>query len=134
MIGSFDDMMRDFKHGVYDFTKDGKCIECGNCCSRYLALSQKEINTIRRYIEKHHIKQVKHGVLVTALPIYDACCPFLDDKREKHKCLIYEVRPEICRYFKCDCWQNIEMCSDLYKTERHTVDMTELFFGKEEKI
>lgn len=70
MIGNFDDMMRDFKHGVYDFTKDGKCIECGNCCSRYLALSQKEINTIRRYIEKHHIKRVKHGVLVTTLPIY----------------------------------------------------------------
>lgn len=128
-IDDIDDMMNDFSSGVYNFTKNGECIECGACCSRHLALSNKEINTIRNYIQKHDIKQQKHALFVYKDPMFDSMCPFLDDTKPNHKCLIYEVRPLLCREFKCDCWQNISQTSKIYKANLHPVDMVELFFG-----
>lgn len=56
MIGTIEQMIKDMEHGVYDFTKDGKCSSCGSCCSRYLPISEKELKTIKRYVKKHHIK------------------------------------------------------------------------------
>ncbi len=132
VVGTLEEMMDDYKSGVYNFTKNGKCSECGNCCSRYLALSQKEINTIRLYIKKHGIKQQKHSINVLKNPVMDATCPFLDDTKPNHKCTIYDVRPLICREFKCDCWQNINTNKDskLYRANVHPCDVTELFFGE----
>lgn len=56
----------------------------------------------------------------------DATCPFLSDSK---KCVIYEVRPEICRHFKCD--HNLEAAiysrnkmTDVYET----VSMRQTFF------
>lgn len=130
MTGTLQDMMNAYKSGIYNFCKDGKCSECGNCCSRYLAMNNKEINTIRAYIKKHGIKQQKHSINVLANPVFDSTCPFLNDDLPNHKCTIYEVRPLICREFKCDCWQNIDRNSELYKHNLHPVDVTEVFFGK----
>lgn len=124
--------MNDAKNGVTNFCKDGKCTECGNCCSRYLAMSNKEINTIRQYIKKHNIKQQKHAIHIYAIPLMDATCPFLDDTRPTHKCLIYEVRPLICREFKCDTWYSIDTTSPLFRSKLHPCDVTEIFFGKEQ--
>lgn len=129
-IGTLQNMMNDYKSGVFNYCKDGECSECGNCCSRYLAMNNKEINTIRAYIKKHNIKQQKHAIFVHRNPLFDATCPFLDDTKPNHKCTIYEVRPLICREFKCDCWQNIDRNSELYKHNLHPVDVTEVFFGK----
>lgn len=128
--GGFDEMMNDYKNGVYNFTKDGKCIECGSCCSRHLAMNQREINTIREYIKRHGIKQQKHAVNVYSSKLYDWTCPFLDDTKKNHKCTIYPVRPLICREFRCDKWQEIDANSKLYKSNLHPVDATEVFFGK----
>ena len=129
-VGNVETMLNDYKSGIYNFCKDGKCSECGNCCSRYLAMNQKEINTIKAYIKKHNIEQQKHALFVYKDPHFDATCPFLDDTKPNHKCTIYEVRPLICREFKCDCWQNINRESKLYKANLHPVDVTELFFGE----
>ena len=126
--GTLQDMMRDFQSGIYNYCKDGKCSECGNCCSRHLALSQKEINTIRAYIKKHGIVQQKHARYVYKDPLFDATCPFLDDTKPNHKCTIYEVRPLICREFKCDKWHEIDRNSKLYRANLHPVDMVEVFF------
>lgn len=48
MIGTLQQVYEDMEHGVYDFTKDGKCSSCGACCSNYLPLSSGEIKEIRR--------------------------------------------------------------------------------------
>jgi len=51
MIGTLQQAFEDMERGVYDFTKDGKCSGCGQCCSSILPLSSSEIKEIRRYIK-----------------------------------------------------------------------------------
>lgn len=36
MIGTLQQAYEDMESGVYDFTKDGKCSGCGQCCMNYL--------------------------------------------------------------------------------------------------
>ena len=82
-----------------DFTKDGKCSGCGECCSNFLPISEAEKKRIKDYIKKHNIKaQVRTSVLETEKTI-DLTCPFRDNKNKI--CTIYEVRPAICRSFLC---------------------------------
>ena len=50
MIGTLEETIREMKNGVYDFTDNGKCTSCGQCCSAILPLSKKEIKEILRYI------------------------------------------------------------------------------------
>ena len=126
--GGLDEMLNTYKQGIYNFTDNGKCIECGNCCSRYLLMTQKEINTISKYIQRKKIKQQIHSVNVLSGKVFDATCPFLDDTKPNHKCTIYEIRPQICRDFKCDCWQSGRKEPPLRKKLR-VVDVTEQFFG-----
>lgn len=98
MIGTIKQMIKDMEHGVYDFTKDGKCSSCGSCCSRYLPLSSKELKEIKRYVKKYHIKPQKHFA-PTIEPTLDFTCPLRNDA--ERKCMCYEVRPQICRSFLC---------------------------------
>jgi Fe-S-cluster containining protein len=81
---------------VKDHCIDGKCSRCGECCGDYLPITGTELETIRRYVWQHKIKPYKNKVV--NLPI-DITCPFLNGKK---LCVIYEVRPSICRTFKCD--------------------------------
>lgn len=111
---------------VTDYTINGKCSECGSCCSRFLALSNYEINVIKGYIKKHGIQQNKHAVNVYANPLWDYTCPFLDDTKPNHKCNIYEVRPLLCKDFICS--KDKKPSPALYKGDRRAVDMVETFF------
>lgn len=112
--------------GVYDFTDDGKCTQCGACCSNYLPMTQKEIATIHRFVKKHDIKEFKH-LFPASNDTFDMTCPFMDDSKQKEKCRIYSVRPEICKQFICSKerkpfnghWQQYSV-----------VDMRGEFFGK----
>lgn len=96
----FDELIQDMKNGVYDFTKDGKCSNCGECCSDILPVSLEEIRTIRKYIKKHGIAEQKHFSPTAVVPTFDLTCPFRNNA--ERKCMIYEVRPAICREFQCD--------------------------------
>lgn len=83
-------------------TPDGKCSCCGNCCGFVVPYSKKELEIIKKYVKKYNIKPVKGRQYIIpgmAQPIWDVCCCFCD--KENHKCLIYEVRPYVCRDFKC---------------------------------
>ena len=80
---------------MIDYTKDNKCSNCGSCCTDFLPLYVHEIRRIREYIEKHNIKEQHHNFMQGL----DITCPFRDDTNKK--CLIYEVRPSICRTFIC---------------------------------
>lgn len=81
---------------IIDFTENGRCSSCGNCCSDLLPMSENEVNRIKNYIKKHGIKEQRHNAMVGI----DITCPFRDEANRK--CLIYAIRPAICRQFMCN--------------------------------
>lgn len=100
MIGTLRQVCEDMEKGVTNFCVDGKCSGCGQCCSALLPVSRKEIKDIKRYVKKKHIKPALHNALV--VKALDLTCPFLDESRSCEKCLVYPVRPKICRSFQCN--------------------------------
>lgn len=100
-VGTFEDMMQDFRNGTYDLTEDGKCTGCGSCCSNLLPMTDSEIQTIHRYIKANGIKERK-CVFPVVKPLLDMTCPFLMNDKANEKCAIYSVRPDVCRKFSCD--------------------------------
>lgn len=46
MIGTLQQVYEDMENGVYDFTKDGECSGCGQCCSVYLPVKLKKLSGI----------------------------------------------------------------------------------------
>ena len=91
--------IEEMKAGTYDFTQNGKCTNCGQCCSNILPLTDREIRVIRAYISKYGVKPHNHYP-PTAQPVADIVCPFRNDR--DRKCDIYKARPQICRDFQCD--------------------------------
>ncbi len=61
------------------------CKRCGKCCGPHF-VSPKERLTIRDYLKQHDMEERPHT------SIYEYC-PYL----ENNTCLIYPVRPLICR-------------------------------------
>ena len=115
---------------ITDFTNNGECIRCGNCCSDFLPLSKREIKDIRRYIKKHNIKRQAHTFVplnITADAL-DATCPFYSHLEKK--CVIYETRPDICREFKCNKpHPEIESTRRFFGETRHVYSMSGVFFN-----
>lgn len=128
MIGTLQEVIRDMESGVYDYTKDGKCVGCGRCCSNLLPLSEPEIKEIRKYMKKHHIKEQRH-VFPTREPMFDMTCPFLNENGTSQKCMIYDVRPHICRAFVCNQPPSkIKENKERFWKTRKPCDMRETFF------
>ena len=126
MIVTLENMLRDMKNGVYDYTDNGKCIGCGQCCSNYLPLSSKDIKRIKRYIQKKHIQEQKHTIPMKSECV-DAICPFRDNGNKI--CTIYSVKPTICSSFKCDLpKKNIK---GEFSGDFKLYDVRELFYGTE---
>ena len=129
MIGTLEEMIEDMRNGVYDFTDNGECSSCGQCCSNILPISSKEIKEIRRYIKKHHIKECGHSYPFSQIA-FDLTCPFRSDL--ERKCTIYPVRPAICRCFKCDSPEfDRRKDRDLITKKYGICDMRETFYGKD---
>lgn len=76
--------------------KCGNCSRCGECCAAMLPLTKKEEKVIREYIKENKIEP---EFFQKGNDINLQCC-FYD--RINKKCKIYEVRPNICRNFKCN--------------------------------
>lgn len=55
-------VQKGMEDNIYNFCKDGKCSQCGNCCSNLLPMSRKEVDAIHRYIRKNHIKECKQFI------------------------------------------------------------------------
>ena len=128
VISVLESVQKGMEDNIYNFCKDGKCSQCGNCCSNLLPMSRKEVDAIHRYIRKNHIKECKH-LLPTANRPYDMTCPFLDTDKSCEKCRIYPVRPEICKQFICDNEQRAKHNRALLRQTRQIVDVREEFFG-----
>ena len=88
-------------HTITNLFVNGKCSECGNCCSNTLPMTIAEVSQIKRYIAEHDIKPTIRTSILNTTRTFDLRCPFLDDQKSCHKCKIYEVRPQICRDFDC---------------------------------
>ena len=83
------------------YYENNKCSECGQCCSRLLPLSKKDIKRIRTFVKKHDVYYTPlHPLPLSNLETHN--CPFLNPNEEKHRCMIYPARPEICRVFTCE--------------------------------
>ena len=119
---------KDIEHGNYDQTINGKCSECGDCCSNRLPLSNQEIKVIKDYIKEHNIVEQKHGVCVLSRPTIDLTCPFLDNSVKTHKCTIYPVRPQVCKEYKCDCGKRFIPSKLVLDGKHHNVFVRETFF------
>lgn len=127
MLGTLQEVVEDMERGVYDFTQNGECSNCGGCCSRFLPVSAKELKIIKRHLKKHPVKEQKH-LLPTSEPADDWTCPFRSEK--ERKCLIYKVRPAICRDFRCDKpAQKIKANREMYYGRYQVVDMRREFLG-----
>ena len=126
VISLLEAVERDMEDNIYDFTKDGKCSGCGNCCTNLLPMSKKEVAAIHKYIKKHGIKECRH-LLPVAKPAIDMTCPFRNN--DKRICAIYEVRPEICRQFICDNEKRAKNNRKLLRQTRSMVDVRSEFFG-----
>lgn len=127
LIGNLNEMIQAMESGVWDYTKNGECSGCGNCCGNILPISSKEIKRIKRYVEKYGIReQIRR--YPTSAPTLDMQCPFRDEIGKR--CVIYPVRPAICQDFRCDKpRKNIQANRAMYDGKYVPVDMRATFFG-----
>ena len=127
MIGSFSDMIESFSNEVTDFTNDGTCCQCGECCGRLLTLTDTEIKQIKRYVRRNNIKPNKHAVVASVM--FDMKCPFMSGNKDIEKCAIYDIRPLVCKAFKCDRkTDNPDAEKELFLQSIRIIDMWEEFF------
>ena len=112
---------------LYDCTRNGQCSNCGNCCSNFLPLSSDEVGRIKAYIRKHKIKEQRQNVAAG----YEMTCPFRDEVNKK--CLIYSIRPAICRQFMCNHKREDVISSNFdFRKKWRVVFMRTEFFGDKE--
>ena len=72
-----------------------ECRNCGECCSNYLPLQEKEILIMKQLAKKENKHPLRQDW-------YDRC-PFLNGN---NRCDIYEDRPMICREYTCYKFEN----------------------------
>ena len=82
---------------VEDFTCNKKCSGCGNCCTDFLPMSKSDVKRIQRYLKEH--PEIKEQVHIDGNNMHIKCA-FRDEINKK--CLIYPVRPFVCKQFICN--------------------------------
>lgn len=90
-----------YARAVSDFTVNGECSRCGGCCSQSIAMTDAERDAVMEYVKKNGIKPASRSA---AGPFADFLCPFLHEGTDNKPsaCAVYDVRPAICRVFRCD--------------------------------
>ena len=105
--------------GVTDYrTARGGCRGCGECCSRFLPMSRMDERRLVAYVEHH-------GVVPRPEPegSLDLTCPLLS---ERHECMAYDARPDICRVYRCDLHLRGELRPPAFAEHMRLVDVREL--------
>lgn len=112
---------------VTDFTVDGRCSSCGKCCSGTLPMSRADVDRIKDFMQKHPLKEQRHNGMQGT----DFSCPFRDETNKK--CLIYEVRPAICKQFMCNhTIDDLQAAKAFFHDHYKVVFMRSEFFGNYE--
>lgn len=96
----------------------GKCSKCGECCTPFLPIDQKEFYRISEYVIENNIKPQKQMLVMEN----KLTCPYYNGK----KCLIYEVRPLICKEFYCYKKPDVDTSKRLLKEKRTAVNMWDI--------
>lgn len=106
----------------------GKCTKCGECCGSVLPITQEDADRIQEYVFENDIKPQKYMLVMQNR----LSCPYYTGNKEKG-CAIYEARPNICRYFKCD---KVCMTQEEYKALKEcvSVDMWQFALAIEKEI
>lgn len=112
-------------NAVTDYTINGKCSNCGECCADLLPLTKKDVKRIRQYIKRHNIKPR------VAQADIDMICPFLN---MSNKCMVYPVRPLICKLFKSDRPKQIGQGRVLLQSGAIVQSMRALFCGERDVV
>lgn len=100
---------------ITDNSVCGNCSKCGECCTNFLPVTEKEIDEIQRYVIKNNIRPQKQMLIMQNR----LSCPYYNGK----KCLVYEARPLICKEFYCYKKVNMESARKLTAEKRTTVNM-----------
>lgn len=103
------------KYTVIDNSCNGKCTACGECCTNFLPITQEELNIIAEYVINNKIRPQKQLFVMEN----KLTCPYYNGK----KCLIYDVRPLICKEFYCYKKPTLEAGKKLTAEKRVCVDM-----------
>ena len=88
-------------------TGNNACVSCGRCCANILMLSDEEIKIIKDYVTEHNIIVINRNSVLLKEDVN--ICPFLQKDGNSTHCLIYDVRPSICRSFSCNPKYNVDM-------------------------
>lgn len=111
------EMIKEMAEGnikIVNNTICGECSKCGECCSPFLPICQDELNIIQKYIIDNNIKpQTQVMVMQNRL-----ACPYWNGK-----CLIYEVRPLICKEFYCNKKMDMKVAIKFQDKKYIPVDM-----------
>lgn len=83
---------------VQDMTLNGECSRCGSCCGLFIPFTKQELNEIKQYVKDNNIKPYNRINPMTG--DMKAHCCFYNEK--ERKCMVYRVRPYVCRDFKCN--------------------------------
>lgn len=109
-----------------DYTVDGNCSGCGSCCADILPMTRAEIDAIRKYVRAHGIKARSHiGPAIK----FDATCPFRDNLTKS--CVIYDLRPSICRVYTCNHGKIDKTPEELQGKEYRIMSLRHEIFGDE---
>lgn len=112
------EIIRNIAEGNVNITDNsicGNCSKCGECCTNFLPVTQKEIDEIQKYVIKNNIRPQKQMLIMQNR----LSCPYYDGK----KCLIYKARPLICKEFYCYKKISIESAKKMLTEKRVTVNM-----------
>lgn len=112
------EILKNIAEGNIEITDNsicGNCSKCGECCTNFLPVSQKEVEKIQKYVIEYKIRPQKQMLVMQNR----LSCPYYDGK----KCLVYEVRPLICKEFYCYKKPSIETAKKIIQEKRITVDM-----------
>ena len=80
-----------------DFTCNGICSKCGECCGAILPLDQEDVDKMSDYVLENKI----HSITATLIMQNKLQCPYYTGNKEKG-CAIYPARPKVCKLYKCD--------------------------------
>lgn len=110
---------------VTDYTHDGRCSNCGACCSNYLPLTNRELNRLKAWVKKHQFKPTP----VAYAEVLDFTCPFLD--KSTTRCSCYKIRPEVCRQFNCHDYVHGNIAMSKSKRRYQVYNLRSEIFGEE---
>ncbi|MGL4774522.1 MAG: YkgJ family cysteine cluster protein [Clostridium sp.] len=81
-----------------------RCNNCNECCSYATILTEEEFKALKKFISTTAGKKIyqeakrKHKAKAIKYRSINFMCPFSSKTR---KCMIYNLRPKVCRDFHC---------------------------------